>query len=80
MDRETGRSKVRYKLMVDSNYNTEFLSILIVLLCSSQGFGFVSFADEASAQAALDALNGTDMAGRQIRVSFAQPQGSRPSM
>lgn len=38
----------------------------------SRGFGFVSFADEASAERALEEMNGQDLDGRRIRVDFAQ--------
>lgn len=49
----------------------------------SRGFGFVTFGEESEAQAALDALNGTDFDGRVIRVDFAQERdrgggGRRP--
>lgn len=35
-----------------------------------RGFGFVTFADQAGAQAAYDALNGVEVDGRAIRVDF----------
>ncbi|MBN1433846.1 hypothetical protein JW921_03745 [Candidatus Fermentibacterales bacterium] len=37
----------------------------------SRGFGFVTFADEASARAAKDAMNNAMIDGRPIRVDFA---------
>lgn len=40
----------------------------------SRGFGFVEFADDASAAAAVDALNGTEVDGREITVSIARPR------
>lgn len=43
----------------------------------SKGFGFVTFADEATATTALNAFNNTEMDGRTIRVSYAQPQAPR---
>jgi cold-inducible RNA-binding protein len=44
----------------------------------SRGFGFVTFATEEEAQAALDALNGTDLDGRTIRIDLARErQGGR---
>lgn len=43
----------------------------------SKGFGFVEMADAAQAQAAIDALNGAEMQGRQIRVNEARPRGER---
>lgn len=43
----------------------------------SRGFGFVSFQDEASAQNALDKMNGQVLDGRTLKVDNAQerPQG-----
>ena len=40
----------------------------------SRGLGFVEFADEASAQAAMEATDGTMIDGRAIAVSFARPK------
>lgn len=37
----------------------------------SRGFGFVSFDDEESAAAALEAMNGKELDGRAIRVNLA---------
>lgn len=39
----------------------------------SKGFGFVELEDDA-AQAAIDALNGTDVDGRNIVVNEARPK------
>lgn len=41
----------------------------------SKGFGFVEYANDAEAQAAVSALNGKDMAGRSLTVSEARPRG-----
>ncbi|GMO40573.1 MAG: hypothetical protein Pg6C_01380 [Treponemataceae bacterium] len=38
----------------------------------SKGFGFVEMADAQSAQAAISALNGTEIEGRRVRVSLAE--------
>ena len=47
----------------------------------SRGFGFVVFADDASAMQALEQLNGTELDGRTIRVDEAhekeRPGGGR---
>lgn len=43
----------------------------------SKGFGFVEFADEAMAQAALEAMNGKDMGGRNLVVNVARPARER---
>lgn len=47
----------------------------------SKGFGFVEFATTDEAQAAIDALNGSEVKGRPLTVNEARPQvdrGSRP--
>ncbi|MFA7254179.1 MAG: RNA-binding protein [Patescibacteria group bacterium] len=40
----------------------------------SKGFGFVTVKDEEMAQKAIDALNNTEVGGRQIFVNVARPQ------
>lgn len=40
----------------------------------SKGFGFVEMQSPEEAQKAIAALNGTDVAGRQIRVMEANPK------
>lgn len=44
----------------------------------SRGFGFVEMADAAAAQAAIDALDGSDFEGRTIAVNVAKPREDRP--
>lgn len=45
----------------------------------SRGFGFVEMPDDAQARAAITALDGQPLNGRQIRVSEAKPQdNNRP--
>lgn len=44
----------------------------------SKGFGFVEMADEDQAQAAIAALNETEVSGRKIIVNAARPQEDRP--
>ncbi len=44
----------------------------------SRGFGFVEMADDAQAQAAIDALNGKDFNGRAMTVNKAQPRENKP--
>ena len=39
-----------------------------------RGFGFVEMADKASGQAAIAALSGTEMGGRQLNVNEAKPR------
>ena len=38
----------------------------------SRGFGFVTFNDDEAADKAIEALNGTELDGRTIRVDVAQ--------
>jgi RNA recognition motif-containing protein len=42
----------------------------------SKGFGFVEMSSDSEAQAAIQALNGTSLDGRQIKVSEAKPKTS----
>jgi RNA recognition motif-containing protein len=43
----------------------------------SRGFGFVEM-DDDGARKAIQALNGTDCQGRNLKVNEAQPRASRP--
>jgi RNA recognition motif-containing protein len=40
----------------------------------SRGFGFVEMATDEQAQAAIDALDGSDFMGRNIAVNVARPK------
>jgi cold-inducible RNA-binding protein len=44
----------------------------------SRGFGFVEMADPEQGKAAITALHGTQMAGRDLTVNEARPKESRP--
>lgn len=44
----------------------------------SRGFGFVTYTDEAAAEAAIAEMNNTQLDGRTIRVNAADNQGRRP--
>jgi RNA recognition motif-containing protein len=44
----------------------------------SKGFGFVEMSSDEDAQKAIEMLNGKDLDGRNIKVSEARPQESRP--
>ena len=44
----------------------------------SRGFGFVTFADEANNQKAIDQLNGQELVGRAITVNEARPREDKP--
>lgn len=43
----------------------------------SRGFGFVEMADDAEAQSAIDALNGTSYGNRPLTVNEARPREER---
>jgi RNA recognition motif-containing protein len=43
----------------------------------SKGFGFVEMEDDSEAQSAINALNDSDLDGRNIVVSKAQPREDR---
>ncbi len=43
----------------------------------SRGFGFVEMSSDAEAQAAINALNGTQLGGRTLTVNEARPQEPR---
>jgi RNA recognition motif-containing protein len=43
----------------------------------SRGFGFVEMSSESEAQAAITALNGTELGGRTLTVNEARPQEPR---
>ena len=44
----------------------------------SKGFGFVEMPDQGAAESAVNALNETDMEGRNLRVNEARPREDRP--
>ena len=43
----------------------------------SKGFGFVTFVDEAAGEAAIEAMNGTELDGRPLTVNEARPAQPR---
>jgi len=43
----------------------------------SKGFGFVEMASKAEGQSAIDALNGTELKGRTLKVNEARPRTER---
>jgi RNA recognition motif-containing protein len=45
----------------------------------SKGFGFVEMSDEEAAKAAIEALNGTEVDGRNVVVNEARPREERRS-
>ncbi len=44
----------------------------------SRGFGFVEMANDAEANTAIEALNGTSVDGRSIKVVEARPREEKP--
>ena len=44
----------------------------------SKGFGFVTMNDADEANKAIEAMNGTDMGGRALKVNEARPREDRP--
>jgi len=55
----------------------EFGSLKDVTIVEGKGFGFVEFETDDAAQKAMNALNGTQLDGRQIRVDVAQARTQR---
>jgi RNA recognition motif-containing protein len=43
----------------------------------SRGFGFVEMANDAEGKAAIEALDGAEVSGRNLRVNEARPRESR---
>lgn len=46
----------------------------------SKGFGFVEMSDNAAAQKAIKALDGSDLNGRRLGVSIARPREERDNL
>lgn len=46
----------------------------------SRGFGFVEMPDDSEGRAAIDALNGSNLDGRNLRVNEARPREDRRPM
>ncbi|MFL2912216.1 MAG: RNA recognition motif domain-containing protein [Opitutales bacterium] len=44
----------------------------------SKGFGFVTMNNDDEANQAIEAMNGTDFAGRALKVNEARPREERP--
>ena len=57
---------------------TEAIIITDRMSGRSKGFGFVTFATEDAAGAAMQAMNEKDMEGRKIIVNVAKPREERP--
>lgn len=48
-----------------------------VKIIEGKGFGFVEMSNQAEAEKAKDALNGSDFKGRSLRVDEARPRRNR---
>ncbi len=48
-----------------------------VTVIDGKGFGFIEFAEDASADKAIETLNGVELDGREIRVDVANPRPER---
>ena len=44
----------------------------------SKGFGFVTMEDADEAKKAIESMNGSEMAGRNLKVNEARPREDRP--
>ena len=67
---QTGEEKLRE---VFSAYGT----VSSITIIEGKGFGFVEMESGEAAQAAKDALNGTELDGRNIKVDEARPRPQR---
>ena len=45
---------------------------------NSRGFGFVEMSTQEEAEKAIQALDGTDLQGRALKVNIAKPRSDRP--
>lgn len=66
------------ELFSDCGEVVEAIIIMDKFSGRSKGFGFVTFADESSANKAVSEMEGKEVEGRQIRVSIAKaPEENR---
>lgn len=45
---------------------------------AQKGFAFITFENDDQAQAALEALNGKEIDGRELNISIARPKEDKP--
>jgi RNA recognition motif-containing protein len=57
---------------------TEAVVLMDKMTGRSRGFGFVTMADDAAADEAVNKMNGADVDGRKIVVNEARPREDRP--
>lgn len=64
-----------------SEYGTVTSTVIIKDRVSgrSKGFGFIELDDESAGNAAIEGLNGKEIAGRPVVVNVARPKTERPS-
>ena len=55
----------------------EYGQVVKVNVIGNKGFGFIEMSDNAEAEKAKEALDGTDYEGRTLRVDEARPQKPR---
>jgi RNA recognition motif-containing protein len=55
----------------------EYGEVVQVNIIGNKGFGFVEMSSSEEAEAAKEALNGTEIEGRTLRVDEARPQKPR---
>jgi cold-inducible RNA-binding protein len=58
---------------------TEAVLIMDKMTRRPRGFGFVTMGSPEEAQRAIEALNGTNVDGRNLIVNEARPRGERPA-
>lgn len=73
--------------VTDDELRSEFAAYGTVASCRvvmdretgrSRGFGFVDMPNDAEAQAAMKSLEGTNLAGRAVKIVEARPKEERP--
>lgn len=65
------------QLFVEFGDVTDAKVIMDKISNRSKGFGFVTMADDAQAQKAIDAMNGKEIEGRAVVVNVARPMRER---
>jgi RNA recognition motif-containing protein len=58
---------------------SEYGQVVKANVIGNKGFGFVEMSENAEAEKAKEALNGTDFEGRTLKVDEARPQRPRPN-
>lgn len=58
---------------------SEYGQVVKANVIGNKGFGFVEMSENAEAEKAKEALDGTDFEGRTLKVDEARPQRPRPN-